>query len=174
MGRRADRIDDVGVLVLSEPRQVQTKRFREAQKEENGQIFEVRVPARAAPGHDVRQICHVELEDDERPVKIKKGRTESEQGRAKKLVAMLTKTKDVCVGACGKTVEKDVSTGRRISIAVDSGACDNVISPDDVPELTVFESVGSNKGEIFFAATSSISETSRCRWSSAKARREVC
>ena len=69
---------------------------------------------------------------------IKKGRTESEQGSAKKSVAMLTKTKDVYMGACGKNVEKDASTWRRISIAVDSGACDNVISPDDVPEQTVF------------------------------------
>ena len=60
LGRRADKIDDVGVLVLQEARQVQTKRFRETQKEENGQICEVRVPARVAPGHDVQQICHVE------------------------------------------------------------------------------------------------------------------
>ena len=43
-----------------EPLQVPTKRFREAQKEENCQICEVRVPVRAAPGHDVQQICHVE------------------------------------------------------------------------------------------------------------------
>ena len=56
------------------------------------------------------------------------------------------------MGACGKNVEKDESTWR-ISIAVDSGACDNVISPDDVPEQTVFESVGSKKGENFFSAT---------------------
>ena len=54
---------------------------------------------------------------------------------------------------CDKNVEKDVSTWRRISIAVDSGACDNVMSPDDVPEQTVFESVGSKKGEHFFSAT---------------------
>ena len=55
-----DRIDDVGVVVSHERRQVHTMRFREAQVEENCQICEVRVPARAAPGHDVQQICHVE------------------------------------------------------------------------------------------------------------------
>ena len=104
--------------------------------------------------NDVKRIAFEEdEEDDERPIKIKKGRTESEQGSAKKSVAMLTKTKDVYMGACGENVEKDASTWRRISIAVDSGACDNVISPDDVPEQTVFESVGSKKGENFFSAT---------------------
>ena len=36
---------------------------------------------------------------------------------------------------------------------MDSGAGDNVISPDDVLEQTVFESVGSKKGENFFSAT---------------------
>ena len=100
--------------------------------------------------NDVKRIAFEEdEEDDERPAKIKKGRTQSEQGSAKKSVAMLTKTKDVYMGACGKNVAKDASTWRRISIAVDSGACDNVISPDDVPEQTVFESVGSKKGENF-------------------------
>ena len=104
--------------------------------------------------NDVKRIAFEEEEkDDERPVKIEKERPEREQGRAKKLVAMLTKSKDVYVGACGKNVEKDVSTWRRISIAVDSGACDNVISPDDVPEQTVLQSVGSKKGENFFSAT---------------------
>ena len=39
------------------------------------------------------------------------------------------------------------------SIAVDSGACDNVISPDDVPEQKVMESSGSKKGENFYSAT---------------------
>ena len=80
--------------------------------------------------NDVKRIAFEEdEEDDERPVKIKKGRTESEQGSAKKSVAMLTKTKEVYMGACGKNVEKDASTWRRMSIAVDSGACVNVISP---------------------------------------------
>ena len=185
LGRRADRIDDVGVLVLQEPRQVQTKRFREAQEEENGQIFvKFETYNKFATLNDNQEENNVKRialeedeEDDERPVKIRKGRTESEQGSAKKFVAMLTKTKDVYVGVCGKNVEKDVSTWWRISIAVDSGACDNVMSPDDVPEQTVFESVGSKKGEnssLPQASQSPISETSRCRWSCAKARREIC
>ena len=55
------------------------------------------------------------------------------------------------MGACGENVEKDISTWRRIWIVVDSGACDNVISPDDVPERTVFESAGSEKGECSIA-----------------------
>ena len=72
---------------------------------------------------------------------------------AKKALATLTKAKDTYMGACGRSAEREPSTWRRISIAVDSGACDNVISPDDVPEQTIVESEGSRKGECFFSAT---------------------
>jgi hypothetical protein len=71
----------------------------------------------------------------------------------KNLVATLTRAKDTYMGACGKNAENEASTWRRVSIAVDSGACDNVISPDDVPEQPVVESVGSKKGENFYSAT---------------------
>ena len=72
---------------------------------------------------------------------------------AKKALATLTKAKDTYMGACGRSAEREPSTWRRISIAVDSGACDNVIPPDDVPEQTIVESEGSRKGECFFSAT---------------------
>ena len=101
---------------------------------------------------------------DERPVQIDRGRPESEKGNAKYSVAMLSKGKKVYVGACGKNVEEDMSTWRRNSIVVDSGARDNVTSPDDVLVQTVFESVGSKKGVkslLALASQSSISETSR-------------
>ena len=68
---------------------------------------------------------------------------------AKKALATLTKAKDTYMGACGRSAEREPSTWRRISIAVDSGACDNVISPDDVPEQTIVESEGSRKGDFF-------------------------
>ena len=73
--------------------------------------------------------------------------------KAKNLVATLTKAKETHMGVCGKNAENEASTWRRISIAVDSGACDNVISPDDVPEQEVVESAGSKKGENFYSAT---------------------
>ena len=75
------------------------------------------------------------------------------KANVKNLVAILTKSKETCVGACGKTAESESSTWRKISIAVDSGACDNVISPDDVSEQKVVESAGSKKGENFYSAT---------------------
>ena len=77
-------------------------------------------------------------------------------GRAtdvKNLVAILTKAKENSVGVLGKSSGNEASTWRRIAIAVDSGACDNVISPDDVPEQQVMESSASKKGENFYSAT---------------------
>jgi len=77
-------------------------------------------------------------------------------GRAtdvKNLVAILTKAKENSVGVIGKSSGNEASTWRRIAIAVDSGACDNVISPDDVPEQQVMESSASKKGENFYSAT---------------------
>ena len=71
----------------------------------------------------------------------------------KKLVAILTKAKENSVGVIGKSSGNEASTWRRIAIAVDSGACDNVISPDDVPEQQVMESSASKKGENFYSAT---------------------
>ena len=40
-----------------------------------------------------------------------------------------------------------------MAIAIDSGACDSVISPEDVPEHEVHESTESKRGENFQSAT---------------------
>ena len=40
-----------------------------------------------------------------------------------------------------------------MSIAIDSGACDSVISPEHVPDHEVHESVESRRGEDFQSAT---------------------
>ena len=85
--------------------------------------------------------------------RIEKGKTKNAKDHAKKPVTFLTKAKDAYGAACGKNVEHEASTWRRISIAVHSGACDNVISTDDVPEQTLAESVGSRKGENFNSVT---------------------
>ena len=85
-------------------------------------------------------------------LRVRVTRKEASEAR-KNLIAVLTKAKETCVGVCGKSAGTDASTWRRISIAVDSGACDNVISPDDVPEQQVMESSGSKKGENFYSAT---------------------
>ena len=91
-------------------------------------------------------LDHVEVKPKVEPITKKRN-------HVKNLVAVLTKAKETCVGVCGKSAGTDASTWRRISIAVDSGACDNVISPDDVPEQQVMESSGSKKGENFYSAT---------------------
>ena len=54
---------------------------------------------------------------------------------------------------CGKTAGGDATVWRRVSIAVDSGACDNVISPEDVPDQKVVETMESKKGDNFYSAT---------------------
>ena len=93
--------------------------------------------------------------EDEEEDKHKIKSTTKNRENAKNLVAILTKAKETCVGVYGKSAEAETPTWRRrrISIAVDSGACDNVISPDDVPEQQVVESSGSKKGENFYSAT---------------------
>ena len=85
-------------------------------------------------------------------LRVRVTRKEASEAR-KNLIAVLTKAKESSVGACGKSAGTEASTWRRIAIAVDSGACDNVISPDDVPEQKVMESSGSKKGENFYSAT---------------------
>ena len=70
-----------------------------------------------------------------------------------KVIAILTKAKENSVGACGKNTAQSSPTWRRVSIAVDSGACDSVLNPDDVPEHEVRESPESRRGENFYSAT---------------------
>ena len=76
------------------------------------------------------------------------------EGEFSKLIAMLTKAKEEPVDACGKNVSSSSPTWRRISIAVDSGACDSVIAPDEVPEQEVHGIPESKQGESFYSATS--------------------
>ena len=102
----------------------------------------------------LKKIEHEEyMKDFKKNKQIVKEKPKDQKENVKNLVAILTKAKETYVGACGKNAQNEASTWRRISIAVDSGACDNVISPDDVPEQTVLESVGSKKGENFYSAT---------------------
>ena len=89
------------------------------------------------------------LEEDDIEDKVEK---EEDMGK-KKQVGFLTKSKGNTVAACTKEAESGKPTWRRVSIAIDSGACDSVISPDDVPEQIVHESVGSRRGENFQSAT---------------------
>ena len=65
-----------------------------------------------------------------------------------KQLGILTKDKEGTLGVCGNG-----SSWRKLSIAMDSGACDNVISPDDVPEQVVQETEASGRGENFYSAT---------------------
>ena len=69
------------------------------------------------------------------------------------VVGILTRGRDASVAVCGKSAGTETAAWRRIAIAIDSGACDNVISPEDVPEQEVVESVESRKGEQFYSAT---------------------
>ena len=65
---------------------------------------------------------------------------------------MLAKVKDAPMGVCAKG-DVNHQTWRRVSIAIDSGACDNVIAPDDVPAHQVIETMESKMGENFQSAT---------------------
>ena len=42
---------------------------------------------------------------------------------------------------------------RRLSIAIDSGACDNVIDPKDIPDVSLQDTVDSLAGNDFCSAT---------------------
>lgn len=75
------------------------------------------------------------------------------KAKAAKKVGMLTRARDGTVGGCTKSPGESQPTWRRVSIAIDSGACDSVISPEDVPEHEVHESAESRRGENFQSAT---------------------
>ena len=65
---------------------------------------------------------------------------------------MLTKSREAPVA--GFTKEKTTQPSwKRVSIAIDSGACDSVISPEDVPDYEIHESQDSRRGEHFQSAT---------------------
>ena len=66
---------------------------------------------------------------------------------------MLVKVRESLVGGCAKNSSDAQPAWRRVSFAIDSGACDSVISPEHVPDHEVHESVESWCGEIFQSAT---------------------
>ena len=72
---------------------------------------------------------------------------------AKKNIDMLVTVRESPVGGCAKNSSDAQPAWRRVSIAIDSGACDSVISPEHVPDHEVHESVESRRGEIFQSAT---------------------
>ena len=61
---------------------------------------------------------------------------------------MLLKVRECPVGGCAKTSDAQLAWWR-VSIAIDSGACDSVISPEHVLYHEVHESVESWRGENF-------------------------
>ena len=78
-----------------------------------------------------------------------------ESGLNVKHLKMLMKMKMDRLGAVNETME---STGteakwRRLEVAVDSGACDSVINPDELPDHPVRCTVASKAGEQFASAT---------------------
>ena len=56
-------------------------------------------------------------------------------------------------GGCAKNSSDAQPAWRRVSIAIDSGACDSVISPEHVLDNEVHESVESRRCENFLSAT---------------------
>ena len=66
---------------------------------------------------------------------------------------MLVKVRESPVGGCVKNSSDAQPAWRRVSIAIDSGACDSVLSPEHVPDHEVHESVESWRGENFQSAT---------------------
>ena len=71
----------------------------------------------------------------------------------KKNIDILVKVRESPVGGCVKNSFDAQPAWRRVSFAIDSGACDSVISPEHVPDHEVHESVESRRGENFQSAT---------------------
>ncbi len=83
---------------------------------------------------------------------IKHCSTSGCQNRPPRPLQVLMKSREAPVA--GFTKEKTVQPSwKRISIAIDSGACDSVISPEDVPDYEIYESKDSRRGENFQSAT---------------------
>jgi len=76
--------------------------------------------------------------------------------QAKNHIQILTRMKaDHLASVKEQAVEKSMKEAkwRRIEVAIDSGACDNVIDPDELPEHNVRETAASRAGEQFASAT---------------------
>ena len=71
----------------------------------------------------------------------------------KKNVDMFVKVRESPVGGSARNSSDAQLAWRRVSIAIDSGACDSVISPEHVPDHEVHYSVESRRGENFQSAT---------------------
>ena len=70
------------------------------------------------------------------------------------MVATLTRMKEsAAINACGKLTEEVKQGWTQMSLAVDSGACESVINPDDAPGHEVMESMESRRGDNFASAT---------------------
>ena len=67
----------------------------------------------------------------------------------KKNIDMLVKVRENPVGGCAKNSSDAQPAWWRVSIAIDSGACDSVILPEHVPDHEDHESVESWRGDNF-------------------------
>ena len=72
---------------------------------------------------------------------------------AKKNIDMLVKFRESLVGGSARNSSDAQLAWRRVSIAIDSGACDCAISPEHVPDHEVHYSVESRRGENFQTAS---------------------
>ena len=69
-------------------------------------------------------------------------------------LATLTRMRDsASISACGKITENIKHGWTRMSLAVDSGACESVINPDDAPGHDIMDTAESRRGENFASAT---------------------
>ena len=66
---------------------------------------------------------------------------------------MLVKVRESPVDGCAKNSSDAQPAWRRVSIVIDSDACDSAISLEHVPDHEVHESVESPRGENFQSAT---------------------
>ena len=85
-----------------------------------------------------------------RPAKVQTP-TNREQ-HAKRTIAVLTKSKRGEVNVCEGGPKNP--TWRKLALTIDSGACDSVMSPDELPDYEVIETAESKRGECFHSATS--------------------
>ena len=69
-------------------------------------------------------------------------------------LATITRMKDSSpINACGKLTDEAKQGWTRLSMAVDSGACESVVNPDDAPGHDVVDTEESRRGENFASAT---------------------
>ena len=95
------------------------------------------------------------LSQNEAPRKVVTRNIETTKEEMKTMMmATLTRMKEsASINACGKITD-DVKQGwTQMSLAVDSGACESVINPDDAPGHDVTESPEAMRGDNFASAT---------------------